>query len=132
MWNKIREVMKSPSLKQHGVNESWINRRPHPSEGFYLDPIEGPDSDAIGKFRTLCIHTRVTIVEDETPVLNWLAKQPEFKYSIKPRESLSHYVIFVNGSVVGYVPHLNQWKDFIEISYSYVEKAKFQRKCPSS
>ena len=105
MWNKIREVMKSPSLKQHGVNELWINRRPHPSESFYLDPIEGPDSDAIGKFRTLCIHTRVTVVDDETSVLQWLAKQPEFKYSIQPRESLSHYVIFVNGSVVGYVPH---------------------------
>lgn len=111
VWNKLREVMKHPSLKQHGVQEKWSNRRPHPSEAFFLDPIEGPDSSSIGKFRTLCVHTRVTIVDDEKPVLKWLKSQSHFKNSILPRDSLTHYVVSVNGSLIGYIPRFEPVED---------------------
>lgn len=111
IWNKIREVLKTPSLRQHDVNEKWVNRRPHSSEIFFLDSIQGPDSSSIGKYRTMCIYTRSTVVSPEDGVIKYLDSVPTFQHKISSDVIRDYYVVSINGSLVGYIPHHNPVED---------------------
>lgn len=103
IWNKLREIAKSSDLGKRNVNEAWPNRRPHPSELFFLCPTSTSESANVAKFRSLTIHTRITITTPAKPIIEFLQKYPHFQRTIDHKEIRSLYVVSVNGSISGYV-----------------------------
>ena len=120
IWNKLREVRKNPQSKQRDIRENWDNRRDHPSEFSFMCPSESPDSCNVGKFRALGVHSRVTTLSSQKPILEILNKNPKFKRSISGDEISVYYTVSINGSIVGY---LHQYDD-VESTYDSLMKMR--------
>lgn len=105
VWNHIREIVISSSLKQQGSTVSWEHRLVHQAEMFFICPTQTPEGGGqTGRYKTPTLYTYITIATKGFNVIKTVQSDPNFIASIREhKHPESLFVIRMNGSVIGYI-----------------------------
>lgn len=105
VWNHIREIVISSTLKQQGSTVSWEHRLVHQSEMFFICPTQTPEGGGqTGRYKTPTLYTYITVATKGLNVIKKVQEDKNFIASIRSHphpESL--FTIRMNGSVIGYI-----------------------------
>lgn len=105
VWNHIREIVISSSLKQQGATVSWEHRLVHQSEMFFICPTQTPEGGGqTGRYKTPTLYTYITLATKGLNVIKTVQDDKNYIASIRGHphpESL--FTIRMNGSVIGYI-----------------------------